>query len=176
MLGLGSSLAKGGASLLTYVKDNLKLYLDFKSNKSDTLKFPSEGSTEFDGSNDIIDISGFQTLQDFTLSCWVYLDSFSVVIWGDSANQNWLRINSATQVGIKLNNNGYDINHGLTFTTGEWQHFAITRDSNNVITVYRNGIAGGTTLTNHNTFTPSIIGRKGTSDNHFNGKMANNAV
>ena len=79
MLGLAASLAKGGASLLTYVKDNLKLYLDFKSNRSDTLAFPSEGSTSFDGS-DIIDISGFQTLQDFTLSCWVYLDAFSVVI------------------------------------------------------------------------------------------------
>ena len=84
MLGLAVSVAKGGASLLTYVKDNLKLYLDFKSNRSDTLKFPSEGSTEFDGSNDIIDISGFQTLQDFTLSCWVYLDAFSVVIGGGS--------------------------------------------------------------------------------------------
>ena len=56
-LGLGSSLVKGGASLLTYVKDNLKLYLDFKSSRSDTLAFPSEGSTEFDGSDDYIETS-----------------------------------------------------------------------------------------------------------------------
>ena len=54
MLGLAVSAAKGGAALLTYVKDNLKLYLDFKSNKSDTLKFPCEGSTDFDGIDDYI--------------------------------------------------------------------------------------------------------------------------
>jgi hypothetical protein len=56
MLGLGASLAKGGASLLTYVRDNLKLYLDFKSSRSDTLAFPSEGSTSFNGTNNYISI------------------------------------------------------------------------------------------------------------------------
>ena len=54
MLGLAVSVAKGGASLLTFVKDNLKLYLDFKSSRSDTLAFPSEGSTSFDGVDDRI--------------------------------------------------------------------------------------------------------------------------
>ena len=54
MLGLGSSLSKGGAVQKSFVKDNLKLYLDFKSNKSDTLKFPCEGSTDFSGSGQYI--------------------------------------------------------------------------------------------------------------------------
>ena len=71
-LGLGSSLVKGGASLLTFVKDNLKLYLDFKSNKSDTLKFPSEGSTEFDGTNDRIDVSATLSSGTYTVMGWVY--------------------------------------------------------------------------------------------------------
>ena len=74
MLGLGSSLAKGGASLLTYVKDNLKLYLNFTSNKSDTLKFPCEGSTYFDGDNDYITIGDGTTLDitsAITMSCWI---------------------------------------------------------------------------------------------------------
>jgi hypothetical protein len=72
MLGLGSSLAKGGASLLTFVKDNLKLYLDFNSKKSDTLKFPSEGSTEFDGTNDRIDVSATLSSGTYTVMGWVY--------------------------------------------------------------------------------------------------------
>ena len=73
-LGLGSSLVKGGASLLTYVKDNLKLYLDFKSNKSDTLKFPSEGSTSFDGTDDFVSVADSSSLQiagDMTITAWV---------------------------------------------------------------------------------------------------------
>ena len=56
MLGLAAGLQKGGSALLSYVTDNLKLYLDFKKGKHDTLKFPCEGSTLFDGSNDYIDI------------------------------------------------------------------------------------------------------------------------
>ena len=76
MLGLAASLAKGGASLLTYVKDNLKLYLDFKSSRSDTLKFPSEGSTSFDG-NDFISCGNSSDFPDnpdgeeFTITAWV---------------------------------------------------------------------------------------------------------
>ena len=74
MLGIAASLQKGGASLLTFVKDNLKLYLDFKSNKSDTLKFPSEGSTSFDGTDDYISAgqsSDLGTGTNFTISLWI---------------------------------------------------------------------------------------------------------
>ena len=73
MLGLAASLAKGGASLLTYVKDNLKLYLDFKKSSSDTLAFPSEGSTSFDGTDDGIDfgdISDFDNATNLTMVMW----------------------------------------------------------------------------------------------------------
>ena len=55
MLSLGQGIAKAAKLPLQFIKDNLKLYLDFKSNKSDTLKFPSEGSTSFDGVDDRID-------------------------------------------------------------------------------------------------------------------------
>ena len=75
MLGLAASLAKGGASLLTYVKDNLKLYLDFKSSRSDTLAFSSEGSTSFDGNDNRIDCGQIDVSgQNITLSAWVYRD------------------------------------------------------------------------------------------------------
>ena len=79
MLGIAASLQKGGASLLTFVKDNLKLYLDFKSNKSDTLKFPCEGSTSFDGSNDKIDLGTSSSLQlaSATYAVWIYWDGES---------------------------------------------------------------------------------------------------
>ena len=74
MLGLGTTLSKASASVLTYVKDNLKLYLDFKSNKSNTLKFPCEGSTYFDGTDDYISIADDDTLDltgDITICAWI---------------------------------------------------------------------------------------------------------
>ena len=56
------------------LKDNLKLYLDFKSKKSDTLKFPSEGSTSFDGNDDVIDFGDsdlqLSTLTNLTMVMW----------------------------------------------------------------------------------------------------------
>ena len=94
-LGLGSSLVKGGASLLTFVKDNLKLYLDFKSNKSDTLKFPSEGSTSFDGDNDYIDFGNDSSLQitgALSISSWIKTDNnntfMELVSKNDNTNKN----------------------------------------------------------------------------------------
>ena len=72
MLGIAASLQKA-VSLLTFVKDNLKLYLDFNSKKSDTLKFPSEGSTSFDGNDDVIDfgdISDFDNATNLTMVMW----------------------------------------------------------------------------------------------------------
>ena len=54
MLGLAAGLQKGGSALLSYVTDNLKLYLDFKKGKHETLKFPCEGSTDFSGSGQYI--------------------------------------------------------------------------------------------------------------------------
>jgi len=178
MLGISSSLVKGGASLLTFVKDNLKLYLDFKSNKSDTLKFPSEGSTEFDGSDDYIDFGDISLTGEFTLSAWIYLNSTSyMVIWGDSSNADWFRITSATTADIKIAGNTKNLwTHGATFTTGEWQHIAVVRDSSNQITIYRNGIHYTSNApTRSGTFVPEYLGQK-ENGAYFNGKMANNAI
>ena len=135
MLGLGSSLIRGGASLLTYVKDNLKLYLNFKSSRSDTLAFPSEGSTSFDGDNDYIDFGDIPLTGDFTVSAWVKCDDAPAnwkdgnngnVVVGDSDNNDWIRIDSATLLKIKIAGaSAVSITHGLTFTQDEWQHIII---------------------------------------------------
>ena len=78
MLGLSSSIAKATASMRSYVKDNLKLYLDFKQTSHNTLKFPCEGSTSFDGTDDYINIADDSTLDvgtgDFTAGFWYKSD------------------------------------------------------------------------------------------------------
>jgi hypothetical protein len=176
-LGLGSSLIRGGASLLTFVKDNLKLYLDFKSSRSDTLAFPSEGSTEFDG-NDYIDFGDISLTGEFTLACWINRDDTdSQVVWGDSANADWFRLTSATTADIKIANNSKNLwTHGATFSSNEWEHLAVVRDSSDQITIYRNGIHYTSNApTRSGTFVPEYLGQKD-SGGYFDGKMANNAI
>ena len=79
MLGISKS-TKRRVSLLTFVKDNLKLYLDFNSKKSDTLKFPSEGSTSFDGNDDVIDFGDIGDFDNFT--------NLTMVMWAKRLESN----------------------------------------------------------------------------------------
>ena len=92
-LGIANAISGIKSGGLSFIKDNLKLYLDFKSNKSDTLKFPSEGSTEFSGSNQYIDCGnsignqlGDNYAGDLTISMWIKADAtFTEGIFGIGA-------------------------------------------------------------------------------------------
>ena len=75
MLGLSASLSKAATQVivgnLRYLRDNLKLYMPFKT--ASVVKFVGTGSTSFDGGNDYIDTgSTFQT---------TFRDSFSIAYW-----------------------------------------------------------------------------------------------
>ena len=201
MLGLATNLAKGGASLLTYVKDNLKLYLDFKSTKSDTLKFPCEGSTSFDGSNDGIDtgniFSGGET--QATFSAWIYADESGgstdklvgqtdesnnaadpfIIFWVHSSNaiQFWFSDGGGT-------NYRYIASSAVTANT--WHHLACTADlSTGVLKMYLDGVDLGLTVVNNasppssvtaNTTTNYIGQGRSTGGDMWKGKIANMAI
>ena len=187
MLGLGSSLAKGGASLLTFVKDNLKLYLDFKSSKSDTLKFPSEGSTEFNGSSNYIETSDSSDFDfgtgDFSISFWFNVDDID---W------NWAvsRVNSANSNDVfraGINNSGkiifrdivgsVDVAGSTTISINTWYHFFAVRN-NGVLKVYLNGFEDGSASSGGNLDSDKgfIIGRWQGNGDYWNGQLTNVAV
>ena len=137
MLGLATNLAKGGASLLTYVKGNLKLYLDFKSNKSDTLKFPCEGSTSFNGTNQQIELSdaGFPSGNSpFTISCWfnktASVSYAALVSWGTASNNNanYLNLDNANHVKAGFYSNDLENGSGTDTSAGTWYHATVTYD------------------------------------------------
>jgi len=54
MLGLGTSLVKGGKVGRIYVKDGLKLYMPYRGSDSAETQFVGTGSTSFDGHTDYI--------------------------------------------------------------------------------------------------------------------------
>ena len=163
MLGLGSSLAKGGASLLTFVKDNLKLYLDFKSTKSNTLKFPSEGSTSF-AYTDKIMFSQQTFTGAFSVVCWFNGDVNTPYkrLFGDSSppsGTNDILVKDVSgQVSIRINGN-YKANIN-NVPNNTWSHLAFTRDDNGNIKSYLNGVQS-TTSTSTDTFTLDNIGGDG---------------
>ena len=162
MLGLAVSAAKGGAALLTYVKDNLKLYLDFKSNKSDTLKFPSEGSTEFDGVDDYIDcgdIDDMDGASKITIAGWAKrLESNDRITFEKSTS-------TTNRIGLNLDTNGVLYANVSTGSAGaygyaslsgtDWNHIAMVYDgteANNAtrLKLYINGIKQSSSYGGHN--------------------------
>jgi hypothetical protein len=196
MLGLGASLAKGGASLLTYVKDNLKLYLDFKSNRSDTLAFPSEGSTSFNGSSDYIAVPHNDSLNfgtgNMSVCAWINRASENtndIIVAKKGSNElGWyFRVHSNDKIFLQVSDgttDWYDYSSD-TIPTGEWVHVCSTwNQSNGYAKFYINGIdstpvlsTANITGTTNNT-SELRIGRDndGYNTDWFHGSIANLAM
>jgi len=189
MLGLAASLQKGGASLLTFVKDNLKLYLDFKSSKSDTLKFPSEGSTEFDGSDDFIDcgdINDVDGASALSISAWVKFNNTSdsqAIVSKYSSSTLRLEFILSSNTLFAVVANGNTMEGSFSYTSTDWNHVTMVFNGSGTgnagrLKVYLNGVSQ--TLSYSGTIGTSIadlgtnsfkIGNR--TSHHFNGKIAN---
>ena len=187
MLGLGSSLAKGGASLLTFVKDNLKLYLDFNSNKSDTLKFPSEGSTSFDGNNDYINVGsaiGDMSGKDVSVTAWfntrnVNTTSQSIISQqdGTGTGRYILAIGIESANGGKLETFLGGVAHtvDIALENNRWYHACYTMNSStNEYKLYLDGQLGDSGIDPiESSDGDFVIGTNKTVQYFFNGKIAN---
>ena len=127
-------------------------------------------SLNFDG-NDHISFSDISLTGEFTISFWIKPNAFNFAIIGDASSQNWLRIYNATRTDLDLANTQSQWESGATFTTGEWQHVVLRRDSNNLVTIFRNGIHyTNNAPTRTATFGPiNRIGQKANAD-YFNGQ------
>ena len=116
---------------------------------------------------------------EFTISVWVQMDAINETpLFGLAAEQNkhWIQFTSETVMGFKGDGAAVSLTHGLTISTDLWQHVVITR-ATNTVTVYLNSIAGGSTASWNEEFSPDAIG---TSNNgarkYFDGRMAQLAL
>jgi hypothetical protein len=119
------------------------------------------GSAYFDGSSSYLQMSqsaGSIGTSQFTIECWLYPTTWgdSVFIgdayWYSGNNGGWfLSLASSTgYVSLSGSTGGY--NSTSTFLTStasvplnQWNHFVCTRDGSNVIRMFINGVAAGTT-------------------------------
>ena len=149
----------------------------------------ANGSTDFDGSNDYIDLgddSSLDITSNISLSFWVKFDNGSATQFlmgrDDDSNRNF-------ELGISSNKLFWSIYSGGSAKGGGglgsalsdnvWYHITATYDGSNLKT-YVNGSLdstnSGTGAIDNDNVSFTIGAREGGMDRHFNGKMANVAI
>ena len=164
---------------ISYLKDNLKIYFDFKSDRAKTLEFVGTGSHYFTSNDYITTTYSLGTASGFTFAFWMqdsaltqgdnYMDnrdsaSDGVTFFGSSTNEMTLRIN------------GNDVESSNDLTTG-WNHIVGTYDGA-IKTIYVNGVATSNAETSSINVAGNLrIGARSYSiSNYVTGYMKNCAV
>jgi len=116
---------------------------------------------------------------DFTVSGWYYMHDVTTTnnLFGDADNQDWFRVESATQMEFKIANSSLSaFNTGFTLANNKWVFITATRTSDAIV-IYVNGVKGSGG-TKSGTFTPHFLGVKNSSSwsDWFHGKMKNIAI
>jgi|10_taG_2_1085330.scaffolds.fasta_scaffold19276_2 hypothetical protein len=181
MLGLGTSLVKGGKVGRAYVKDGLKLYMPYRGdNTTKGVQFVGTGSTSFDSTDDYIQIADSADW-DFGTGAWSVAfwvkateDVFSYAIWRGSSVSG---ASSARRWGIAYysDNDSYYYygdqtgtesgEQDITVDSGDylnkWTHVVYTRGDDTLGRLYVNGDLKGTSSAdtqNHSNSDPIFIG------------------
>ena len=153
MLGLSSSLVKGGTMGRQYIKDGLKLYMPYKgADVNKGVQFVGTGSTSFDGGTDYVSFGDVCDLgaDDFTIICWAKADdwteSYILTKWVDPNNRWYFGGDSSDNIAFysKATSVGVAVTGGsMTSYEGEWVHVAIVADRSASTTFYVNGVVSG---------------------------------
>jgi len=158
MLGLGTSLVKGGKVGRTYVKDGLKLYMPYRGDVTNKgTQFVGTGSTYFT-TNDYIGIADDSTLDitdNLTVSCWAKNDSAAIGAEQAFASKykssgedsrSWLwSLNTAEKLVLTTSDDGESgtMSHtsdSAVSSVNTWNHYAFTFVGGTVA-LYVNGVS-----------------------------------
>jgi len=133
---------------------------------------------DFDGTNEI-EITETTLSGEFSISAWLNPDTFtagqSMLFGGNSSNAYKIEFNGPTIINIKIAGSNTGIYSPTSWNLNEWQHLLITRNSSNLITIYRNGVSWSTT-TKSGDFIFDRISGFNNSASHFDGEMSNIAI
>jgi len=187
MLGLGlqATLTNegGGIAKKQPVKDGLVMYHQYQDFPTDSLRlsFPAEGSGEFNGTSDYVQLPTPFSYTNHTIAAWVYVSN-------DANNKIIFDNRDAGSDGLVFFSTGSEIiqhtfnNSTLSSTssyTDEWI-FAVGSYDGTTQRLYIDGsqVDSATTSQTMSTTTAAIIGARSFSikDNYFNGNLANLAI
>jgi len=153
MIGLSTSLVKGGMTGRTYVKDGLKLYMPYRGSDASEVKFVGTGSTSFNGSSDYIDLDAhvgdFSSLTTGTISAWfktstpgLWQEILAASDTDDAASDITFGIKNNNKVFFWIRENGSIlcvVYSASTYTDGLWHHAVITQDDT-TLKMYVDGV------------------------------------
>ena len=130
-----------------------------------SFEIPAVGSFEnlyslsFDGVDDELNFSSISLSGAFTLSFWLKPAAFGEYIIGEhSLTRNLIKLHSATDVRIKMNNTQNNFTESSNIMIlNQWQHLIFVKDASNNASLFRNGVSFGSSATNNKTFTIDTI-------------------
>ena len=178
MLGLLNTVLTRGGSLLTYVKEGLVMANRFLTPPK--LTFPVEGSAEFDGASDYIQLNDAFSYTNHTIAAWVYIDETpaSTEIFFDNrdANDDGIIFLINTTENIRYSVNTTDLSTD-TLPINEWVYVVGTYDGTTA-KIYLDGSLNDSTAisTTIDVATNLVIGAETDFTNNFNGNLANVAI
>jgi len=152
MIGLGTSLVKGGMSGRQYVKDGLKLYMPYRG--ADTTKgtqFVGTGSTSFDGANDYIDCGNNASLRitgNMTISAWVKSSSSArqrfITKYGSGTDDSFYLSIRPTTGKFRFNAASGEAESSSAVNDGDWHHLVAQYTTSTKLEVFIDGSSDGT--------------------------------
>ena len=185
MLGLLNTVLTRGGSLLTYVKEGLVMANRFLTPPK--LTFPAQGSAEFDGASDYIQLDSALVptgANDFTIMAWVNRDTntagleeiFSQWIAANSGNSFYFGFNNSN---VRFSDDWKTISVSGAGDLNKWFHLCGVNDGGSNAYIYLDESlkathGSGLTYTGQ---ADGVIGKQGTlNSEHFNGNLANVAI
>ena len=182
MLGLGTSLVKGGKVGRAYVKDGLKLYMPYRGdNITKGTQFVGTGSTSFDdGSSQYISGTGDCPASAFTVSAWIKKVGASGWYAIYSADTEiWFGLGASEEIRLHVGGSDRIDTAVSSVTIGTWHHVSATYDGSTTGKIYIDGVDQA--LTSSGTLnvpiaTASNIGRHPNGSNYFDGSIKNVAI
>ena len=179
MLGLLNTVLTRGGSLLTYVKEGLVMANRFLTPPK--LTFPVNGSAEFDGASDYIQLNEPFSYTNHTIAAWVSTaDASNIGFIFDhrDANDDGIRLLDYLNGSIRYSINANDLDSNYTLTANDWIYLSATYDGSTMKLYVDGSVDNSLSLSGASVSvtTNAKIG-DGTYENFkFDGNLANVAI
>ena len=162
-----SLLLSGGTSTSTFIADTstnnfaLAIAGDTKPNNFNPYT-PGYYSNYFDGTGDYLSTTVNLAIAtgSFTMEAWVYLTALGSertilnnLYWQSGNNGGWILLtDTSNRLWLRASTNTFNsrttvILSSSTLAANIWYHVAVVRDSNNLVSMYFNGVSAATSVT-----------------------------